>query len=169
MLGRLVELCVVVVQSIGIVLILFVGTVCLLYVLHDAVDHSCVALPKEILFGKELILVVHIVVGLVEAVVDDRDALAAAQQLLRGTQQQAVVGRVNVVVVGVMAIAIVAIVVVVIVAVAVVVVAVVVAGRGRELRQLRLQRLQRLRRTVAAFYGCRNGGYDLALAYDNCG
>lgn len=106
MLWRLTQLRIVIIQTICIVLILLVGTVSrLLYVLHDAIDHSCVVLSEEHLFGKELMLSVAIVVAivvarLVEAVVDDGDAVAATQQLLGGTQQQqAVVGRLNVTVV----------------------------------------------------------------------
>lgn len=79
MLWGLVELRVIVVQSIGIILIFFVGTVRLLYVLHDAIDHSYIALPKEVLFGKELILIVRIIICLVKAVVYDRDAVATTQ------------------------------------------------------------------------------------------
>lgn len=95
------QLCIVIIQTIRIVLILLVGTVSsLLYILHDAIDHSCIMLAEEHLFGKELVLSVAVVVvavaqvvqvvvaGLVEAIVDDGDAVAAAEQLLGGTQQQ---------------------------------------------------------------------------------
>lgn len=121
MLWRLTQLRVVIIQTIRIVLILLVGTVSrLLYVLHDAIDHSCVVLAEEHLFGKELVLSVAIVVAvvvarLVEAVVDDGDAVAATQQLLGGTQQQqAVVGRLNVTVVLVLVVVIVVNVIVVV-------------------------------------------------------
>lgn len=167
MLWRLTQLRVIIIQTIRIVLILLVGTVHtrLLYVLHDAIDHSCVVLAEEHLFGKELVLSVAIVVAviavvvarLVEAVVDDGDAVAAAQQLLGGTQQQqAVVGRLNVTVVRVLVVLIVVVVNVIVVVDSVVVVVFAVVA------ELLLQQ-QRLRRTVASLYGRRYGRNNLAF------
>lgn len=167
MLWRLTQLRVVIIQTIRIVLILLVGTVHtrLLYVLHDAIDHSCVVLAEEHLFGKELVLSVAIIVAvvvarLVEAVVDNRDAVAATQQLLGGTQQQqAVVGRLNVTVVLLVLVVLIVVVNVVIVVVDCVVVAVVVSAVVAEL----LLQQQRLRRTVASLYGRRYSRNNLAF------
>lgn len=142
-LWRLTHLGVEVVLAVGLVLVLLVGTVRLLDVLHDAADHRGVALPEQILLGEELALVVQVVVaGLVEAVVNNGDAVATAQQLLARThQEQAVVGRF----------------VAADVAQVVVDVAHVVGRRHRLV-------WQRWRRAVASLDGSGYGGYYLAFS-----